>query len=110
MKAIQPIADNTIKTNPDKAVTWFLQYEEAIESILRLRKGTTPQYSSEQCIDINFHIRERLPKTLLSQAYQLKGDPRKQLEGIANIISKARTIAEKTATELRIHKPHDSAT
>ena len=26
MKAIQPISDETIKTDPDKAVTWFLQF------------------------------------------------------------------------------------
>ena len=97
MKAIQHISDETIKTDP---VTWFLQYEEVIESILRLGEGTTSQCSLEQYSAVNYHIRGRLTHTLLTQAYQLKGNPRKQLEEIANMISEARTNAEKRVTEL----------
>ena len=36
MKATQPLSDKSIETDPNKAAAWFLQYEKAIESILRM--------------------------------------------------------------------------
>ena len=41
MKATQPLSDKSIKADPSKAATWFLQFEKAIESILRLGDRTT---------------------------------------------------------------------
>ena len=38
MRAVQPLTDKVIEINPAKATTWFLQYESAIEAILRLGK------------------------------------------------------------------------
>ena len=76
MKAIPPISDKTIKTDPYKAATWFIQYEKAIEPILKLGEGTTSQCSLEQCSAVIYQIKERLPHTLLTQAYQLEGNPR----------------------------------
>ena len=36
MKATQPLSDKTVETNPNKAAMWLLQYEKAMNSILRL--------------------------------------------------------------------------
>ena len=43
MEATQPLSDKTIETDPNKAAAWLLQYEKAIEAILRSgdRSATT---------------------------------------------------------------------
>ena len=105
MKAIQPISDKTIEIDPNRATTWFILYKKAIESILRLGEGTTSlgmQCSAEQCSAVTYQIMERLPHTLLTQAYQFEGNPREGLKKKADIINKARTNAEKRATELPV--------
>ena len=34
--ATRPLSDKTIETDPDKAATWLLQYDNAVEPILRM--------------------------------------------------------------------------
>ena len=74
MKATQPLSDKSIETDPNKAATWFLQYEKAIESILRLGDRTTSL--GMQCFNAStiYKICERLPYTIQYQTYGIEED------------------------------------
>ena len=99
MKATQPLSDKSIENEPNKAATWFLNYEKSIESILRLGERTT--LLGMQCFNAStiHKISKRLPYTIQYQTYELKEDGREKLEKIIDMVTKARTNAEKRATD-----------
>ena len=105
MKATQPLSDKSIENEPNKAATWFLNYEKSIESILRLGERTT--LLGMQCFNAStiHKISKRLPYTIQYQTYELKEDGREKLEKIIDMVTKARTNAEKRATDKNNQSP-----
>ena len=90
MKATQPLSDKAIETDPNKAATWFLEFENAIESILRLGDRTTSL--GMQCFNAAtiYQICERLQYTLQYQTYGLEEDGREKLKKIIDMVTKKR--------------------
>ena len=79
IKANQPLSDKDIETDPNKAAIWFLEFENAIESILRLGDSTTSLRM--QCFNAAtiYQIYKRLPYTIQYQTYGLEEDGREKL-------------------------------
>ena len=79
MKATQPLSDKSIENDPNKAATWFLHYEKAIESILRPGEKTTSL--GMQCFNAStiHKICKRLSYNIQYQTYELEEDRREKL-------------------------------
>ena len=94
MKATQPLSDKSIENEPNKAATWFLNYEKSIESILRLGERTT--LLGMQCFNAStiHKISKRLPYTIQYQTYELKEDGREKLEKIIDMVTNAEKRAK----------------
>ena len=101
MKATQLISDKSIETDPNNAATWFLQYEKAIESILRLGDRTT--LLGMPCFNAStiHKMCKRLSYTIQYQTDELKEDGSENLEKIIDMV----TNAEKRATDKNNQSP-----
>ena len=94
MKSTQLISDKSIETDPNNAATWFLQYEKAIESILRLGDRTTSL--GMPCFNAStiHKMCKRLPYTIQYQTYELEEDGSENLEKIINMVTNAEKRAK----------------
>ena len=103
MKAAQPLSDKSMETDPNEAATWFLQYENAVKSILRLGDRTTSLGMESFNASTIYEICTRLPYTIKYQTYGLEEDGREKLKKIIDMVAKARTNAERRATDKNNH-------
>ena len=99
MKAAQPLSDKSMETDPNEAATWFLQYENDVKSILRLGDRTTSLGMESFNASTFYEICKRVPYTIKYQTYELEEDGRDKLKKIIDMVTKARTNAEKGATD-----------
>ena len=109
MRAVQPLTDKVIETDPAKATTWFLQYDSAIEAILRLGKQNAKL--GMQCFNVTnlYRICEKLPFSLQQAAYSLEEGGKEKLVKIIDMTSKVRYATEKRAQD-RANQSSDPVT
>ena len=99
MKSTQPLTDKVVETNPSRAVALFLNYENAVKSILRL--GDSSATLGMECFNATtiYKICEHLPYSIQYQTYGLEEVGRVKLKKTIEMVTKARTIADKRATD-----------
>ena len=96
------MTDKVIKTDPNKAGAWFLQYEKAVESILRLRDRSNTL--GMQCFNTTtiYKICECLPYFIQDQTYGLEEDGQDKQKKVIEMNTKAMTKADKRDTDKNI--------
>ena len=99
MKATQPLSDKTVETDPNKAAMWLLQYEKAMNSILRLGDRATSLGLRYFNTSTFYKICEQLPHTIQCKVYGIEENGREKMKKIIGVVTKARTNAERRAKD-----------